>query len=247
MSRIEYGDSEDPLDWGRWNARVRSTLNGKPTQKHLRLLREALLALPQHRLIDNDLCDGFDVCAIGALPYKEYRDKGYSHSAAMALLAREHSTGWYTVDWDPVANDFHKKLVMQYEADSYSAREATEEVASSWGINDTLTWLIVEQNDEGGTSETPEQRWQSVMNWLQGCLYISIPMLHACPSCKRDWKCLDDCRFTYLENCPNCAQKQRYYERKLGIKRPPYNRYWMAEHPNHNWEYKRGKKHAEVS
>ena len=69
MSRSGYvDDMEDPLQLGRWRGRVASALRGKRGQKFLRDLRDALDAMPDKRLIKNELVteDG-DVCALGCL------------------------------------------------------------------------------------------------------------------------------------------------------------------------------------
>lgn len=70
MSRIIY-DEWDEEDWGlragRWFGRVRSSFLGRKGQNALRETEAALLALPQKRLIANELCDGSDVCVLGAV------------------------------------------------------------------------------------------------------------------------------------------------------------------------------------
>ena len=69
MSRISYSDDEDwPGQFELWQANCLRSLRGKRGQEELRVLRDALLALPDKRLIDGELvsADGEDVCAIGA-------------------------------------------------------------------------------------------------------------------------------------------------------------------------------------
>ncbi len=66
MSRYsEYDDYEDEADQilaqGRWERNARATLKGKRGRKALADLREALLALPEHRLIEGALCAVGDV------------------------------------------------------------------------------------------------------------------------------------------------------------------------------------------
>jgi len=51
-----YDDERAVLDQGRWEHNARLALKGKRGRKALAELREALLALPEHRLIDSALC-----------------------------------------------------------------------------------------------------------------------------------------------------------------------------------------------
>jgi hypothetical protein len=68
MGRISCSDDEDyPGQFDLWQANCRRSLSGKCGQKELRVLRDALVALPDKRLIHGSLVneDG-EVCAIGA-------------------------------------------------------------------------------------------------------------------------------------------------------------------------------------
>ncbi len=69
MSRFWDGESDDPLDWGRYEAAKRSTLRGKRGQAFLRELIAALDALPQPELSEGALGDRRTgcVCALGAV------------------------------------------------------------------------------------------------------------------------------------------------------------------------------------
>lgn len=68
MSRISYNDEEDyPGQFGLWQANCIRSIQGKQGQEELRALRDALLALPEKRLIHGSLDDeDGGVCAIGA-------------------------------------------------------------------------------------------------------------------------------------------------------------------------------------
>lgn len=69
MSRSGYSDDWD-FDWWshiRWRGQVASAIRGKRGQAFLRELIEALDALPEKRLIANDLQHGANVCAIGSV------------------------------------------------------------------------------------------------------------------------------------------------------------------------------------
>ena len=68
MSRLGYSDDCDD-QWGliRWRGAVASAIRGKRGQAFLREMLAALDALPEKRLIENDLEHGGEVCALGAV------------------------------------------------------------------------------------------------------------------------------------------------------------------------------------
>jgi hypothetical protein len=72
MSRAGYDDGDSCDQWGliRWRGQVASAIRGKRGQAFLRELVEALDALPEKRLIANDLENGGSVCAIGSVGLK---------------------------------------------------------------------------------------------------------------------------------------------------------------------------------
>ena len=70
MNRSNYIDDfdVDPLDFGRWRARVASAIRGRRGQEFLRELAAAMDALPDKWLIAGQLVDEEgDCCAIGAV------------------------------------------------------------------------------------------------------------------------------------------------------------------------------------
>jgi hypothetical protein len=73
MGRISYTDEEDyPGQFALWQSNCLKSLHGKQGQEELRVLRQALIALPEKRLIHDLLVDeDGEVCAIGA--YAKYK------------------------------------------------------------------------------------------------------------------------------------------------------------------------------
>jgi hypothetical protein len=69
MSRSGYikDDGDDPLALGRWRGRVASALRGKRGQAFLRDLAASLDAMPERRLIANELEADGEFCALGVL------------------------------------------------------------------------------------------------------------------------------------------------------------------------------------
>lgn len=64
--RSGYSDDIDERDLAMWRGRVASAMRGKRGQQLLRDLLAALDAMPQKRLIANDLIHDGDVCLLGA-------------------------------------------------------------------------------------------------------------------------------------------------------------------------------------
>lgn len=73
MSRINYSEDEDFAgQFELWQANCDRSLHGKKGQAELRVLRDALLALPAKRLLRGELYNNAgEVCAIGA--YGKYK------------------------------------------------------------------------------------------------------------------------------------------------------------------------------
>jgi hypothetical protein len=68
MARFNYSEDEDYAgQFVLWRANMNRCLRGREGQKALRELRDALLALPDKRLISCSLAADGDVCAIDAL------------------------------------------------------------------------------------------------------------------------------------------------------------------------------------
>lgn len=72
MGRSGYSDDYDfdQLATGRWRAQVANAVRGKRGQAFLRELVDALDAMPEKRLIANDLEHAGNVCAIGSVGLK---------------------------------------------------------------------------------------------------------------------------------------------------------------------------------
>ena len=67
MSRCGYSEDLEPLDLGRWRGRVASAIRGARGQQLLRDALAALDALPDKRLIAEELRAANQVCTLGAV------------------------------------------------------------------------------------------------------------------------------------------------------------------------------------
>jgi hypothetical protein len=97
----------------------------------LRELRDALIALPEKRLIANSLHrpDG-DCCTLGC-------------------LARAKGLDFSNID--------------QHERDQ---EELNPELASAFDVAQCLIQEVEYENDEGAWKETPEQRYERMLRWV---------------------------------------------------------------------------------
>lgn len=168
MSRFE--DDGDGPEYNNayelWQRNLRVALAGRRGQRALQDLRDALLALPDHRLIARALCtvgegrrpddtrshwaagdfdellaeQGSGVCAVGAYAWHQKVKSGRDPAAAFADL--------------PTLTD--------YDHGSWETAEAGERA----GLARTLASHLAYLNDETWGDRTPEQRWQACIDWI---------------------------------------------------------------------------------
>lgn len=68
MSRSNYSeDTDDNWQWIKWRGTVQSALRGRRGQAFLYEMLHAMHALPEHKLIANDLQSDCGVCAIASI------------------------------------------------------------------------------------------------------------------------------------------------------------------------------------
>lgn len=169
MSRFDDYDYEEqfPNQGELWYANVQRALAGKRGKKALAELREALLALPEKRLIAGALCtvggveqravdhgdwyrddlevkvksEGEGVCAIGAYLWFKKVKAGTDPQAAfdeLPTLLDSNGDG----DW------------------------ATAQAGKAAGLTFTFAWSLASRNDTAYEDMTPEERYDAFMRWL---------------------------------------------------------------------------------
>lgn len=167
MSRYQECDDWDEdsvLAYGRWMVNTRRVFKSKNGQKALRQLRDALVALPDKRLISGalstigrtaDVVDEYDelghvireqgegVCAIGALLLHHHQAAGHTPEQAAALIPRVCGLE----DGDGLAE--------------------TAGAATATGMVYTLAWNVAYQNDERLHDCTPEERYTRMLAWVE--------------------------------------------------------------------------------
>jgi hypothetical protein len=144
MSRFG-DDNEEGLPWELWQNVMSRVLIGKKAQTALAEIEEALLALPDRRIIRDHLAADGSVCAVGLYCAKRRADqKGIDLTAAIAE--------------------------MQDERDGYESSYDTMLAGRDAGMDANLAWHLGFLNDEEWHSMTPEQRYERLLSFVQNAL-----------------------------------------------------------------------------
>lgn len=151
MSRFPEGDMDSEwaeLHQGRYEHNVKQALKGKRGQKILREMEEALLAMPEPKLIKNRFTTAKgECCAIGALVAHRFAPLwGVSFAEAAARLALEEDEDGF---------------------DEYEEADETMNQGLKAGLTQTLVWEIAYRNDDYGWNQTDEQRWEYMLGWVR--------------------------------------------------------------------------------
>jgi hypothetical protein len=156
-------DENFPNEGAFWERRARQVMTSKRGRKALADLREALMALPEHRLVSRALCtvgqthesssdwrrgyvdqllaeQGEGVCAVGAYMWHQKVKGGMDPDEAMRSL--------------PMLDD-----------DAYTIEDTAREGEAA-GLTYTLAWLLADRNDEMWHNATPGERWQRFIGWI---------------------------------------------------------------------------------
>jgi hypothetical protein len=180
MSRFVEGDGEEQFNnqWLLFEANVRRALKGKRGRRALGMMREALLHLPEPRLIANALCT--------MNPEKRRpvaAENGSEFEREMAKLEQESfdrllvqgpgvcAVGAY-VWWqkvkggmDPQAAFDSLDTLADYD-DSVDPMEDTIDYGKEAGLAGPLAYELFSRNDEHYDHMTPEQRHAAFLKWI---------------------------------------------------------------------------------
>lgn len=143
-------DEEFPGQYMLWEANLERHFSGKAGQAKLRELRDALLALPEKRLIETRLADEKgNVCALGALAVQHHVAQGKDRAVALAEMAEAvpDEGGW---------------------VDTYEAEQHTKDESERCGCKAPFIYTVAYENDFGPSSkETPEERYARMLRWVE--------------------------------------------------------------------------------
>lgn len=190
MSRYGEGDEADYNNsWALWDAAYRNALRGKRGQQVLRELREALLALPEHRLISRALCTvGGEARVLQEVPDTNY-ERWESTKPEEAARWRDNDRREVRDLIEEVGEGvcavgaylWHRKVKAGMDPmeafvtlpmldDQNHSIEETAHEAKLVGVAGVLAWNLAYRNDEEYGRLTPEARWQAFMDWIDSAL-----------------------------------------------------------------------------
>lgn len=201
MSRFgsEY-EEQFPGQAELWEANLRRAMSGKRGQAALRDLEEALLELPEKKIIRGKIADRRgQVCTVGLLALHRRTRSGEDREAVLAALVtpdfctcmhddqdHEHRTG-RCQRCAAQAEEWHRRNAagelrhwemrheptpcQQFELDEDWTEGAedleTAEVGKSVGLAFCLAWHLGYLNDETWCSDTDEERYEHVLEWVR--------------------------------------------------------------------------------
>jgi hypothetical protein len=181
------GEPEQILAQGRWEHNARVALKGKRGRKALADLREALLALPEKRLIEGA------VCTVGAEKRRE-RWIAEATRAWESMKPEWRIGGPWTDEADNLAELvqhegegvcavgallWHRKvkagtdpaeafasLPDLHDEGSDGLGETADLAKKEAGLTYTLAWELAYRNDETYELKTPEERYTAFLAWI---------------------------------------------------------------------------------
>lgn len=154
MTRFNDDDGDEmfPGQWWLWEQALTRSVNGKKGQAALRDLRDALLALPEKKLIEGRLADDQGcVCTVGALALKRRVDAGEKREDVLASLVA--LVPWYEDEYGSGPDD------------EWGAQEVTLEVGKEIGLSLTMAVALAGGNDD--RRETPEERYERILRYVE--------------------------------------------------------------------------------
>jgi hypothetical protein len=158
MSRFEEGDGESPITYGMWRRTVINAAKGKLGRAALLELEESLLALPEKRLIADEIMnEQGEVCAIGAMAKRRFDAAGDGPITMRRWYNKKRKVNVF-----PTVEDAKRHF-------DNGECGLTEELAEGMGMPHCLGWQIGILNDEG-SARSPEQRYIQVLAFVQKLL-----------------------------------------------------------------------------
>lgn len=185
MSRFSDDYEEDfPGQSAFWWANYERALKGKRGRKLLADMREALLALPEHKLIEGALC------TVGATA--EAEAERAREAANPSPFGPSHYPGeleeavdvqgegvcamgaylWHEkvkAGMDPAEAFAALPRLLDSQVDAYETARAGQQA----GVALTLAWSLASRNDETYGHMTPEERHAAFIAWIDEQLAVS--------------------------------------------------------------------------
>lgn len=181
MSRFDFDSYEEnfPNEGELWWANARRALAGRKGKKALAELREALLALPEKRLIAGALCTVGARAEAEAMPEMvsswdgDRVHRNWERDNLLELVERQGegvcAIGAY-VWWkkvkdgaDPQAAFTELPRLLPEDGGDY---ETVVLAQRELGLTFTLAWLLASRNDEDFGGLSPEERYARFLSWI---------------------------------------------------------------------------------
>lgn len=170
MSRYSDWDDEEPYPnaWALWAQAGRNALKGKRGRQALTDLRDALLALPEKRLIASALC------TVGSEQRREEEPGDWSRQDFARLVAQQGEgvcavgayLWWRKVKAGTDPAEAFAQLPTLPDYDGADLNATADLAASEAGMAFSLAWQLAFHNDETYRDCTPEQRYEKFLAWL---------------------------------------------------------------------------------
>lgn len=184
MSRAVTGtyDEDFPNQAEFWLANARRALSGRRGKKALAELREALLHLPEKRLVQGTLSTASlkayaeelpEKCQSWAVDGKPYTVPNWIRESALEAVAKEGigvcAVGAYCW-WKAVQAGADPEAAMADLPVTSDALEHdlwnTVSAGKRAGLVSYVAWTLADLNDETFRSCTPEERYEKVLAWV---------------------------------------------------------------------------------
>jgi hypothetical protein len=178
LTRFDY-DGEEGMPWELWETVVSNALGGRRGQEALAAMEDALLALPEPKLVHGHLASDSAVCAVGALVAHRRAEREAVDVAAVieAMSAgvkcwcghgREaHAGGGCTAMRKPWGETEERPCSCEaYEPDTEDVYE-TVRAGEAEGLSHTVAWHLAYLNDETFGGASPEERFNLMLAWVR--------------------------------------------------------------------------------
>lgn len=170
MSRFgDYdGEYQFPNQYEFWQANLERALKGKRGRKVLADLREALMALPQPRLIERAMCTIGAARRAAGYPEKWLRGGFMEDVAAQGEgVCAGGAYLWYQrvkAGVDPA--EAFDSLPTLSDLENEDTGHATAAALNDAGVVYCLASALAYRNDETFEGMTPEERWTAFVAWI---------------------------------------------------------------------------------
>lgn len=174
MSRFDFDGDEESIPWERWEQIVSNALGGKRGQQALAEIEEALLALPERKLIEGHLATDQAVCTVGALvAHKKAKREGTDIATAIAAMAANkpcncgHDRAAHAEGSCPGKKwggaSCYCDGFEQEEEEAWNTADAGRAEGLAWSV----AWHMAYLNDEQMGSLAPEDRYEQMLAWVR--------------------------------------------------------------------------------